>query len=168
KRGGGRSSPTVTTGRLRLSLRRHRYANGIPEAINVRDEPERPIEVQLNGLIAKLRLLVIGADARAERSRVEEIKQAQQRKEGERRAREREAERAKEEMVRKEKFFAEVDLWDRVDRRRQYLDRMERSAHERGADLAEGSPLREWINWARAVCDSDDPLDARLKDFDRL
>ncbi|MFM0013722.1 hypothetical protein [Paraburkholderia sediminicola] len=167
KQGTDWDSPSIALGRLRLSLRRHSYATGIPDGISIRDEPGRTIEDQLNGLMVKLRILVLGAEARAEQRRIEDIKREEQLRvwEEERRARAQEVERAKEEAAKKETFLTEADLWDRVDRRRNYLDHLERTARERGMDLAEGTPLREWIDWARAVCDSDDSLDARLRNF---
>ncbi|MBJ9593686.1 hypothetical protein [Burkholderia seminalis] len=157
----------VPLGQLRLSLRRSRYENGIPDGISITDEPGNPIEGQLNDIVAKLRILVLGADGREEQRQSDAIKREEQRVkfEAEMRERQRKAEEAKQEAARVEAFFAEADRWSAIDRRRQYLSRVEQAARNLHADLSDGSPLHSWLAWAHAVCDAHDPLCTRLPDI---
>jgi hypothetical protein len=154
----------VALGRLRLSLRRVQYEHGIPDGISITDAPGKPIEEQLNDLIAKLRVLVLGADGREEQRKLSAIEREAHRIkiEAEVRERLRQAEEAKRDADCVDGLFSEADRWSVIERRRHYLDCVERAAQDQGVDLSIGSPLHSWLSWARGVCDKHDPLRARL------
>ncbi|WP_157642636.1 hypothetical protein [Burkholderia ubonensis] len=164
KDGTTNDAPWGALGRLRLSLRRNAHHRDIPDGISISDEPDSPIEEQLNDLIARLRVLVLGADSREEQRRLDAIKSEALRVKLEAEAceRARQAEEAKREAARVNAFFSEADQWSAIERRRQYLARVELEARERGVDLSSGTSLHSWLSWARASCDALDPIFSRV------
>ncbi|TCG04622.1 hypothetical protein BZM27_39685 [Paraburkholderia steynii] len=155
-------------GRLRITLRAHRYDGfGAPD-MRARDEPTARLEDQLNEFAGRLRRAVLGYEERerarkenAERARIEEI-QRQQTAWHEQIA----SEAAHRENVAIEALFAEADLSEACERRRRYLDRVEAVARGRGMDVSNLSSIGLWLAWARSACDSLDPIRDRLSSFD--
>ncbi|HHL4081278.1 hypothetical protein [Burkholderia sola] len=148
-------------GRLRITMRESSYSG---KEIRARDEADVTLEEQLNILAARLRIAVLGFDSR-EADREE---QAQQHSEMIRRVEnatwheQTATEAAQREKTAIDAFFAEADQSDACERRRLYLHRIERLAQERGIDVSATSQIGQWLAWARAACDTLDPIFSRI------
>lgn len=156
-------------GRLRITLRQHGYDHLGPPDMRARDEPNASLDEQLNELAARLRRAVLGYEERefarkhdAERARTKEL-QRQQTAWHEQIA----SEAAHREKVAIEALFVEADLSEACEQRRRYLERVEAAARCRGMDVSDQSSIGLWLAWARAACDSLDPLSSRVTKFER-
>ncbi|WP_080426334.1 hypothetical protein [Burkholderia ubonensis] len=148
-------------GRLRITLRQSLYTG---KEMRARDETDVSLEDQLNTLAARLRVAVLGFEAR-EKSRAEQARQhAEMMRRIENAAwHERTAtEAGQREKIAIDALFAEADQSDACERRRLYLDRVERLAQEQGIDVSEASGIGQWLAWARASCDALDPIFSRV------
>lgn len=148
-------------GRLRITMRESLHAG---KEIRARDEPEATLEEQLNMLATRLRIAVLGFDSREE----DRKEQARQHTEMMRRVEnatwheQTATEAAQREKTAVDALFAEADQSDACERRRLYLQRVERFAQDRGIDVSDTSQLGQWLAWARASCDALDPIFSRV------
>ncbi|WP_186125754.1 hypothetical protein [Burkholderia gladioli] len=154
-------------GRLRIVLRQARYEPHLIKEIKARDEADVTIESQLNGVLARLRRMIPGFENR-ELARKNEARKRQERErqfEISRWHDQAAIEAATREKHAVEAMFAEAEQSEAIERKRQYLARLEFVARERGLDTAPDSRLGQWLQWARAACDARDPLIERLNAF---
>lgn len=151
-------------GRLRIILRSGYHSPG-PMEMKIRDEPDSPIEDQLNSLLIRLRRAVLGHEDRANALKVAQKRAEQERVEAERRRWHEDVATgaAQREVSKIQAVFSEADQWDLMERRRRYLDHIEHSARDRGIVVDQGTPVGEWLAWARSACLMWDPVDVRLK-----
>ncbi|WP_260441530.1 hypothetical protein [Burkholderia sp. Bp8991] len=148
-------------GRLRITMRESSYAG---KEIRVRDEADVALEDQLNTLAVRLRIAVLGFDARQEfrkeqaRQHIELMHRIESAAWHDRFA----IEAAQREKLAVESLFAEADQSEACERRRSYLERVELMARDRGIDVSDTSQLGQWLAWARASCDALDPIFSRV------
>ncbi|RQZ93685.1 hypothetical protein DF058_17760 [Burkholderia cenocepacia] len=153
-------------GRLRITMRESSYAG---KEIRARDEADVTLEKQLNMLAARLRIAVLGFDSR-EADRKEQARQhteMMRRIENATWHEQTATEAAQREKAAIDALFAEADQSDACERRRRYLHRVERLAQDRGIDVSTTSQIGQWLAWARASCDSLDPIFSRVSGANR-
>jgi hypothetical protein len=140
------------TGTLVLKIEEYTRA---PTRKTWSDRPNRPLEEQLNDVVAGM-ILVADAKRRdeEERRREQEAYEA-----AERRRLELERQRQEEE-ARRQNLHAQADRWASSQRLRRYLDAFERAATERGDQRAPSAQRQQWLAWARRYADQLDPLTA--------
>ncbi|HHY6929408.1 TPA: hypothetical protein ACV4T7_003335 [Burkholderia ambifaria] len=148
-------------GRLRITMRESVHSG---KNIRARDEADVALEDQLNSLAARLKIAVLGFDSRQElrkeqaREHAEMMRRIENTTWHERTA----MEAAQREKAAIEALSAEADQSDACERRRLYLHRVERLAQERGIDVSATSQIGQWLAWARAACDTLDPIFSRI------
>lgn len=69
---------------------------------------------------------------------------------------------AKLELEKVSQLWEEVDTWLQVQQCRSYLDRFESELAATGASFDDDSSPVAWLRWARSVCDTHDPMLARI------
>jgi hypothetical protein len=60
-------------------------------------------------------------------------------------------------------FFDEADRWIELQYRLQYLDHLERFAHDTGVSAEDTTLVRKWVEHTRTVCLATDPTERRIK-----
>jgi hypothetical protein len=164
KEGPRYDDPCNALGRLRIKIQRETYDVPLPNTITMQDDPGRPLDAKLSGLVTRLRSAVVGFEARNELRRQKKLREEDERERREQRARQiaLDTEAARREKLRVEDLVAESDEWLMVGNRLRYLDHIEATVRSRGASTEPGSAAGEWIKWARAALVKTDPTDRRL------
>jgi hypothetical protein len=146
----------MPTGELRIIV-------GVPPAQSkVIDSRAKPIEAQLNSVMARAFRQVLANKARATRAE-EDARQyviQAQRCEEERIAREARARIKQEEVRRQALLIEEVGAWHQSEIIRAYVGSLMESATASGAPVT--AELRTWIDWATSTAESLDPTKKRL------
>lgn len=146
----------MPTGELRIIV-------GVPPAESkVIDSRARPLEAQLNSVMARAFRQVLANKARATRAE-EDARQyviLAQRREEERTTREERARIKQEEVRRQALLIEEVGAWHQSDIIRAYVGSLMESATASGAPIT--AELRTWLDWATSTAESLDPTKKRL------
>lgn len=135
--------PTASPGShgLRLILRQ---ING-RGLVHARDEAKRTIDDQLGRVVLSIRRAEATSAYYTGRAAVESQQLV-----------------AKLELETVNQLWEEVDTWLRVQQCRSYLDRFEAELAATGASFDTDSSPVAWLRWARNVCDTHDPMLARI------
>jgi hypothetical protein len=137
--------PTASPGSLGLGLRLIlRQING-RGLVHARDEANRTIDDQLGRVVLGIRRAEATNAYYTDRAAVESQRLV-----------------AKLELEKVSQLWEEVDTWLQVQQCRTYLDRFEAELAATGASFGNDSSPVAWLRWARSVCDTHDPMLARV------
>ncbi|WP_213768980.1 hypothetical protein [Caballeronia sp. dw_19] len=158
KKSGPKYDDWIALGQLRVTFRSLSYRSTLPSDIKLLDDPGKPIELQMNAFIGRLRRAVVGYEQRALEARQEAAASAERH-----RLAVEDADRLRRERYRMQVLAAEADRWLVTDNYMRYLNHVETIARGRGESIEVGSPIGNWLAWAREACRRADPTSERLK-----
>lgn len=158
------SRKCVGTGTLRIYVDERMYS----------DEPGKPLEEQLNGILVHIYGVARASTERrlraeqerreaiaVEEHRAEERKIAEERWAAERKIAEERERLRKEELRRREQLIAEAEGWNRAEQIRSYVSHLQAAMCTSPSSRAVPE-LEEWLSWALDIAEQIDPTRARL------